>query len=1184
MKGIFQPAAELPGYESIKARILAGESALVSGIGNSVQDYLSAALAQDLNRPAVIVTANELSARQVMEDMAFYAPEGACLFPAKDPLFYSADVRGGAIEEQRIRAICRVREGSAKVLVLPVEALFDRLVPRERFAGFFLHRKVGQELPPEKLAKRLVEMGYARRDQVEHAGQFSVRGGIVDVFPVTGDTAYRIELWGDEIDSIRVLDTQTQRSAHRLTEVSLAPAKEIVAGETEEEAALALIQKETEEEAARLSAEGREEEAGRIREMTESFLYRLDGDRSRTLDGYIPYFYPNSECILDYMGDDALIILQEPARIREKIRVYQEELASGMQGRIEKGYLLPGQWKLFPQWEEIAERMRKKPCLLLCALLSSGQNLIPVKEIFQMQTRSMNVLMREQQEWLRDLKQYTEQGYRVVLLVESALRIPMTVSYLQEEEVPARGEEDSQAELKQGVVTVMRGSLRQGFVCPQAKWVLVSQQEGGEKRKQRKRRRRFKDGKRIESFGELTVGDYVVHETHGVGIYQGIVQLENDDAYRDYFKIQYRDGGVLYVPTTSLDLLQRYVGGEDAKPRINRLGGQEWQRTKNKVKESVARLAEDLVELYAERQARQGFAFSPDSVWQQEFEEMFPYEETDDQITAIEDTKRDMESARIMDRLICGDVGYGKTEIAIRAAFKAVQDGKQVAVLAPTTILAQQHYNTFSARMRDYPVKVGLLSRFRSKKEISEAIRGAAAGTVDILIGTHRILSKDVRFKDLGLLVVDEEQRFGVGHKEKIKDLERGVDVLTLTATPIPRTLHMSLSGIRDMSVLEEPPQERHPIQTFVMEEDEEMIREAIYREIGRGGQVFFLSNRVRNIEQQMLRIQKMVPEARVSFAHGQMAERELENVMMEFVEGQIDVLVCTTIIETGLDIPNANTILIADADTMGLAQLYQLRGRVGRSDRLAYAYFMYRKGKVLQEVAQKRLEAIGEFTEFGSGFRIAMRDLEIRGAGNILGAEQHGHMGAVGYELYCKMLQEAMDRLRKTPVRPTFETTMRIGVDAYIPSEYIANEAQKLEVYKKIAAITNEEDYLQMQEELLDRYSDMPACVGNLVDISFLKALASSLGADSLEEDGKELRMHFRKDAPLDPAKLMEITYSLGKGARLVPKEDTVRLILPFPKGPKEKDTARLLRIRKLLERLREARIKDEEWDEKTS
>ena len=1173
MRGIFQPALEFPGYGQIKARVLAKEPVLVSGIGEGVQDYLAAALAEDMDRPILVVTANEVSARAVMENMQFYHPSQTAFFPAKDPLFYSADVRGGAIEEQRLKAIHAIHEHKAKVLVVPVEALFDRLVPHAVFHDFTIFKKVGQELPPEELAERLVHMGYSRRDQVEHAGQFSIRGGVIDIYPLTEDTAYRVELWGDEIDSIRVLDTETQRSAHRLTEMRIEPAREIIADSETERAGLERIQKETEETAARFQKRGKAEEAQRIREMTDSFLYRMDGARSRTLDAHIGYFYKETECILQYMPENTLLILEEPARIREKVRTFQEEIAQSIQGRLEKGYLLPGQCELFPDFVEVTRVMQQYAGVYMCGLLAANQQMFPVKEIVRMQSRSVNVLMNEQQELIRDLRDYTQKGYRVLLLTESSLRIPMVISYLQEEEIPVRGSDKAEEAPPPGIVTVMKGQLRHGFVCPEGKFVLAVQQESAARQKKKKRRRKFKEGQKIGTFSELTVGDYVVHETHGVGIYQGIVQLDSDDACRDYFKILYRDGGVLYVPTTSLDMLQRYVGGEDAKPKVNRLGGQEWQRAKNKVKESVAKLAEDLIQLYAEREARQGFAFSKDSVWQREFEESFPYEETEDQLNAIEDTKHDMESHKIMDRLICGDVGYGKTEIAIRAAFKAVQDGKQVAILAPTTILAQQHYNTFTARMREYPVHIDLLSRFRTKKQIAEALRGAAAGTVDILIGTHRILSKDVKFKDLGLLIVDEEQRFGVSHKEKIKALQKDVDVLTLTATPIPRTLHMSMSGIRDMSVLEEPPQERHPIQTFVMEEDEELIREAIYREIGRGGQVFFLSNRVQNIEQQMLRVQKLAPEARVSFAHGQMSERELENVMMEFVEGEIDVLVCTTIIETGLDIPNANTILIADADTMGLAQLYQLRGRVGRSDRLAYAYFMYPKNKVLKEVAQKRLEAIGEFTEFGSGFRIAMRDLEIRGAGNILGAEQHGHMGAVGYELYCKLLREAMEQLKNTPVRPTFETTMRIGVDAYIPSTYISNEAQKLEVYKKIAAITNEEEYLEMQEELLDRYSDMPAPVGNLVDISFLKALANELGADSLEEDGKELRLHFRKDAPLDLEKLLKLVPQMGKGARILPKEDTLRIILPFPVEKKEKDSIRLTRIRKVLEQLGKAR-----------
>ena len=900
----------------------------------------------------------------------------------------------------------------------------------------------------------------------------------------------------------------------------------------------------------------------------------MEGASDHTMDAYVPFFYPKSEGILDYMPEDTILALEEPARIREKARVFEDEISQTLQSRLEKGYLLPRQCDLFPTFSEIAVSMTRMSGLYMCGLLAANQQMFPVKDIVSVDSRSMNLVASEREEFFKDLKRYAAGGYRMVLLVESGLRIPMTVEYLLNEEIPAREAASEDDVPPKGVVTVMRGALKQGFICPSGRFLIVGQQETGAAKTKRKRRRRFKAGEKIGSFRDLSVGDYVVHETHGVGIYQGITQLEQDGKSHDYFKIMYRDGGTLYVPTTSLDLLQRYVGGEDAKPRVNRLGGQEWARTKNKVRESVAKLAENLIELYATREARQGYAFSPDTVWQREFEDAFPYEETDDQLAAIEDTKRDMESTHIMDRLICGDVGYGKTEIAIRAAFKAVQDGKQVAILAPTTILAQQHYNTFTERMRDYPVKCAILSRFRTPKQISEALRGAASGAVDILIGTHRLLSKDVQFKNLGLLVVDEEQRFGVSHKEKIKAMQKEVDVLTLSATPIPRTLHMSMSGIRDMSLLEEPPEARHPIQTYVMEEDDELIREAIYRELSRGGQVFFLSNRVQNIDRQMLRVQKMVPEARVAIAHGQMSERELENVMMEFVEGEIDVLVCTTIIETGLDIANANTIIINDADKMGLAQLYQLRGRVGRSDRLAYAYFMYPKQKVLNEAAQKRLEAIGEFTEFGSGFRIAMRDLEIRGAGNILGAEQHGHMGAVGYDLYCKMLKEAMDRLRDEPVKATFETTMRIRVDAYIPSTYIPNEAQKLEVYKKIALIASEEDYLELQEELLDRYSDMPASVGNLLDVSFLKYLASSLGADSLEEDDQELRLHLREDAPVDPGKLLQIILQMGRGARIIPVGNALKLVIPNRSEKAEKDSVRLMRIRKILEKLLEARV----------
>ncbi len=1176
MRGILAPAGRIPGYDRIREILSGGKAVLVSGIGDGIREYLAAACAADLSCTSLVITANDVAAANTYDNLRLYDPDGVCLFPAKDPVFYSAQSRGGAIEETRLRVLRKLREGSCRTVVVTIDALFDRMMPPEVFYGSAIHRKVGETLPPEEAAERLTALGYEREDQIAHAGQFAMRGGIIDVFPVSGDPAFRIELWGDEIDSVRLLDTETQRSGVRIVEFTIDPAREIFAGKALTERVKQEVQDDTEKAARVFLKNGQTEEYDRIRQMTESFLYRISGSGSYALDAYIPYYYPESADLLSYLPDKTLIVLEEPARIREKARIFSTESAQNLQTRLEKGYILARQCRIFPEFAEIAERLQQFAGLYLCGLLAANQQVLPVQEILSVSSRSINVLPSEREEFFRNLKRYTGEGYSCVLLAESEYRIPGMVEFLTDEEIPVERQRDAEQEPRQGIVTILEGSLKQGFICPAAKLLIAPQQENAAAKAKRKRRFRVKNAQKVGAFSDLTPGDYVVHETHGVGIYQGIVQLEQNGASHDFFKIQYRDSGVLYVPTTSLELLQRYVGGEDAKPKVNRLGGQEWNRTKNKVKESVSKLAEKLVRLYSARQGTRGFAFSPDTVWQREFEDSFPFEETDDQLAAIEDTKKDMESDRIMDRLICGDVGYGKTEIAIRAAFKAVQDNKQVALLAPTTILAQQHYNTFRARMHEYPVTIGILSRFSTPKQRKEAVSGIADGSMDILIGTHRILSKDIHFKNLGLLVVDEEQRFGVSHKEKIKELQKNVDVLTLTATPIPRTLHMSLSGIRDMSVLEEPPEERQPVQTFVMEEDEDIIREAIYREIGRGGQVFFLSNRVQNIEGQLAHLRKLVPEARMAVAHGQMKERELEDVMMTFVQGEIDVLVCTTIIETGLDIPNANTILIMNADTMGLSQLYQLRGRVGRSSRLAYAYFMYSRDKVLNEAAEKRLEAIGEFTEFGSGFRIAMRDLEIRGAGNVLGAEQHGHMGAVGYDLYCKMLREAMDELKDEPVRPTFETTMRVRVDAYIPDSYISSGAQKLEVYKKIAAIAGEDDYLDMQEELLDRYSDMPACVGNLLDISYLKYLANSLGADSLEEDGFELKLHFRTDAPIDYWKLAKILEPMSREARIIPKQDTVYVRIPFHTETVDKDSVRLTRIRRILERLEGARIEE--------
>ncbi len=1185
LKGIYGPIRHMDFVETSLAHIRDKKPFLISGAGDSVQNHLSQALANFSHQPIAVIFPNELKAREALEEMKFYDPFGTYFLPAKDPLFYSVDVHGMAIEESRMKVFRALREGKVSTLVMSVEALYDRLIPRETWESFIIRKRIGEDLPMEELVPRLALMGYERNDQVEAPGQFAVRGGIVDIYPIQADTALdnaiRIELWGDEIDSIRVLDAETQRSQERLEYATVFPVSEILVTQDQIDAGTRKIRKELAEEEKRLRGLNLEEEADRLRGMTEHFLNKLSSGKIRGLESYTTLFYDHTVSILDYIDPRSILIFQEPARIRERIRSLKEEMMQSLEGRLRGGYLLPSQKNMFPDFDEIEPRMNPFARVFMCSLLSSSQDAFYIQDIVRINSRSINVLSGDGRVLLDEMKSNASLGYATLLLYEGSMQAQRAVSLLKDEGVPAYLYDDFSQDVRSGAVAAAKGSLKKGFAYPDAKFALISLQELAEKSKRgkKRKRRKFKAGEKISSFSDLTVGDYVVHENHGVGIYQGIVQIDDENSRRDYFKINYRDGGVLYVPTTSLDMLQKYVAGEGVAPKVNRLGGADWMRTKAKVKESVKKLAQDLIVLYAERQEKQGYAFSKDTVWQREFEDAFPFEETDDQLNAIEDTKRDMESHHIMDRLICGDVGYGKTEIAIRAAFKAAQDSKQVALLAPTTILAQQHYNTFVSRMKDYPVRVGLLSRFNTPKEMKEVLTGVRAGTIDIVIGTHRLLSKDVVFHNLGLLVVDEEQRFGVSHKEKIKALKKDVDVLTLSATPIPRTLHMSLNGMRDMSVLEEAPRHRIPVQTFVMEDDEEMVREAIYRELGRGGQVFYLYNRVNNIEMAAHRIQEMIPEARVELAHGQMEEHQLEKVMLRFVEGDIDVLVCTTIIETGLDIPNANTLIVRDADTMGLSQLYQLRGRVGRSTRMAYAYFLYRRGKVLQETAQKRLEAIGEFTEFGSGFKIAMRDLEIRGAGNVLGPEQHGHMGAVGYDLYCKLLREAMDSLQNKPSQEDFETTVYIHVDAFIPSSYISNERQKLEAYKKIAAIRNEEDYNDMFDELIDRYSDMPQSVSNLLMISFIKALANFSGAEMIEYSNGTLTLKLREDALIDFDKLSEYLKQHQGEVRILSSQGQTRLTARVDHSPK--DDVLLQRILDKMKEIARLHIDEAEEDE---
>jgi transcription-repair coupling factor (superfamily II helicase) len=836
------------------------------------------------------------------------------------------------------------------------------------------------------------------------------------------------------------------------------------------------------------------EEAHRIKEIVDEWKENLEEyNGSVGMESYITYFYKNTMSFFDYFDQEsAVFFLDEPNRAYEKGEAVEQEFGESMAGRIEKGYILPGQVDVIYLYKELFAKLSKQNLLLLSTMDYKIQQFVP-KVKYDFTVKSVNPYNNSFDVLVKDLEKWKDKGYRVILLSSSRTRANRLSEDLREYNLNAFYSEDFNRIIQNSEIMVGYGSLHRGFEYPLIKLVVISESDifSGEKKKRKKKKTNY-DGKKVQSFTDLNIGDYVVHENHGLGVYKGIEKIEVDKTIKDYLKIEYANDGVLYILATGLDVLQKYAGSEARKPKLNKLNSIEWKNTKNKVKGAVKEIAKDLVELYAKRQEKQGYQFNEDTVWQKEFEEMFPYEETDDQLNAIDATKRDMESKKIMDRLICGDVGYGKTEIAIRAAFKAVSDGKQVVLLVPTTILAQQHYNTFVQRMMDFPISIDMLSRFKTASDQKKIMERLKNGSLDIIIGTHRVLSKDIRFKNLGLLIVDEEQRFGVTHKEKIKQLKGDVDVLTLSATPIPRTLHMSLIGIRDMSVLEEPPVDRMPIQTYVLEHNDEIIREAIHRELARDGQVYYVYNRVNNIDEVANGIANLVPEANVAFAHGQMSERELEKIMFGFINGEIDVLVSTTIIETGLDISNVNTMIIDDADRLGLSQLYQLRGRVGRSNRTAYAFLMYRKDKMLKEIAEKRLQAIKEFTELGSGFKIAMRDLEIRGAGNLLGAQQHGHMEAVGYDLYCKMLNEAVRSLKgEISDIEEFDTTVDMDIDAYIPATYIKSEFQKLDIYKRIAEIENEEEFLDIQEELLDRFGDIPSSVNNLLNIAFIKELA---------------------------------------------------------------------------------------------
>lgn len=1084
MHALTAPLSELAEIEEIcKERGREPGMLLLSGCVTSQKTHLMYALGKDYGH-TLIVLSSEDKAKKLYEEYRFLN-ENTSYYPAKDLLFYQADIHGKQLVKQRMETLQMMMEAKSQVTVITtIDGFMDELPSEAEIKGDILTISNGEALEFESLKEKIIKLGYDREAQVDGPGQFAVRGGIIDIYPLTEELPIRIEFWGDEVDSIRTFDVDSQRSVENLEQIVIYPADD-----------------------------------------------RLGSDRKVS---FINYFDPK----------DTLVFLDEPARLLEKGRLAENEVEKARENRAEE-MERTGEMEEAPEFfttDEIIKFLNKFCMIGMCALEMKCKPFF-VKKRFGIQAKSVNPYNSSFEMLTQDLKRLKRNGYRAVLISGSRTRAKRLAEDLRDYDLSSFYSEDQEREVNPGEIMVCYGHIEVGYEYPMIKFIVISESDIFGKTKKKKKRKSY-DGQKISSFSDLKPGDYVVHENHGLGIYRGIEKIEVDKVTKDYMKISYADGGNLYILATQLDQIQKYASADAKKPKLNKLGGQEWHRTKSKVKTAVWQIAKDLVELYAVRQSKEGFVYEKDTVWQKEFEEMFPFEETEDQQLAIEATKRDMESPKIMDRLICGDVGFGKTEIAIRAAFKAVQENKQVVYLVPTTILAQQHYNTFVQRMKEFPVRVDLLCRFRTPAQQKKTIEDLKKGQVDIIIGTHRVLSKDVAFKDLGLLIIDEEQRFGVQHKEKIKKLKENIDVLTLTATPIPRTLHMSLIGIRDMSVLEEPPHDRRAIQTYVMEYNEELVKEAVYREMTRGGQVYYVYNRVNNIAEVTAELQRLLPDAKVAFAHGQMKERELEEIMMGFMNHEIDVLVSTTIIETGLDIPNVNTMIIHDANQLGLSQLYQLRGRVGRSNRNAFAFLMYKKNTLLKETAEKRLQAIREFTDLGSGYKIAMRDLEIRGAGNLLGQAQSGHMEAVGYDLYCKMLNEAVLRLKgELKDEDEFDTTLDLDINAFIPSTYVYNEYQKLELYKRISSIESKDEMEDMTDELIDRFGEMPKAVYNLLYVAYLKSLAHHAYMTDVKQKGEKVSFEMKPDAAVDVEKIpaileeykRELSFQAGKNPTFV-------------------------------------------------
>ena len=1045
---------------------------VVSGLSDVAVLGLCALSREELKRPICIITYNEIQAKNKIKDLSYYLDKIE-YFPKKEIVTYDYVVESKDLPYARMDILNNINDKKSNVIVTTAEAVMQKMISRDVLFSSCLEIEVGNEYNISNLKEKLIAMGYERTDLAESRGNFSVRGGILDI-AISENKGVRIEFWGDEVDSIRYFNLSSQRSIEMIQKIKINPSHEFLLELSREDVVAKLKEKKL---------------IGKQDEILQNDIETIkEGNYLSKIDKYFSDFYTKTETFLDYLENDFIIFLDEPMKIENRVENILKDNQTLLQMLIDKEKIIPDSLNLLENYNAILSHLEKNQVVYL-----ESQDIRKDKEnTFSFKCREVNYYKTSMELFFDELKEATSKNKKVVVLGGVEANTKKIATMLYEKEIPHKlVSELKKEDIQKGKVIVAPGRFSAGFEIADFNLLIITGEElsGEGVKKKRKASSAFKEAEKVV-YSDLKIGDYVVHKTNGIGQFVGITTISADGSTKDYIKLRYQNDGILYVPTNSLDTVRKYIGGGEAEPKLNKLGSKEWSNTTARVKKNLRAVAKDLIELYAKRQKIKGYAFSKDNEWQRQFEDSFPYSETDDQLRCIEEVKKDMEEPKPMDRLLCGDVGYGKTEVAIRAAFKACLDQKQVAYLVPTTVLADQQYESFKQRMEEFPIRVEVLNRFKTKKEQEQIIKKIKLGEIDVIVGTHRLLSQDVEFKDLGLLIIDEEHRFGVKAKEKIKKLKETVDVLTMTATPIPRTLHMSIVGVRDMSVIYEPPQNRKPVQTYVLEYDEEVIKEAITKELERDGQVFYLFNNVEGIERKADNVSKLVPEAKVGFAHGKMTGKELEDIMLSFINKEINVLVCTTILESGIDIPNANTIIVENADRLGLAQLYQIRGRVGRADRQAYAYVTYKRDKLLSEIADKRLKAIKEFTEFGSGFKIAMRDLEIRGAGSLLGEIQHGHMEDVGYDTYCKLLDEVVKEMQGIEVEEEKDVQIDLNVSSFIPDTYIENGSQKIEIYQEIAICRTEEDIRNIVDEMIDRYGTLPEEVENLLDIARIKEL----------------------------------------------------------------------------------------------